>query len=64
MDKTPKMIDPVVLKREFHQRLGVRTDEGMAFPEAMYAANLDMCEKYKIALYRGRRGILRGVYWP
>jgi len=63
-DKTPEMIDPVVLKREFHQRLGMHADEGMTFPEAMYVANLDMCEKYRIALYRGRRGILRRVYRP
>ena len=63
-DKTPEMIDPVVLKREFHQRLGMHADEGMTFPEAMYAANLDICEKYRIALYRSRRGILRRVYRP
>lgn len=62
--KTPEVIDPVVLKKEFHQRLGMHADEGMTFPEAMYVANLDMCEKYRIALYRGRRGILRGVYRP
>jgi hypothetical protein len=63
-DKTPEAIDPVVLKREFRQRLGRHADEGMSFPEAMYAANLDMCEKYGIALYRGRGGMLREVYRP
>jgi len=63
-DKTPEAIDPVMLKREFHQRLGMHADEGMTFPEAMYATNLDMCEKYGIVLYRGRRGILRGEYRP
>ncbi|MBC8263387.1 MAG: hypothetical protein H8E47_04605 [Anaerolineales bacterium] len=63
-DKTPEVIDPVVLKREFHQRLVRHVEEGMSFPEAMYATNLDMCEKYEIAMYRGRRGILRGVYRP
>jgi hypothetical protein len=63
-DKTPEVIDPVVLKREFHQGLEMHADEGMTFPEAMYAANLDMCEKYGIAMYRGRRGILWEVYRP
>jgi proteasome lid subunit RPN8/RPN11 len=63
-DKTPDAIDPAMLRREFHQRLGMHADEGMTFPEAMYAANLDMCEKYGIAMYRGRHGILREVYRP
>jgi hypothetical protein len=63
-DKTPGMVDPNVLKRGFRERLGQHAEEGMIFPEAMYAANLDMCEQYGIALYRGRRDTLREVYRP
>jgi len=63
-DKTPEEIDPVVLQSEFRQRLLWYADKGMSFPEAMYATNLDMCEKYGLALYRGRGSILWEVYRP
>jgi hypothetical protein len=63
-DKTPDVVDPDVLKKGFRESLGQHAEGGMTFPEAMYAANLDICEKYGIALYRGRRGILREVYRP